>query len=127
MFLRATLPASPGRRAAVRLLEAIARGDEAAATAALTVDEVVWVAAKARGRDEAIAIAEDMVRMPNLRLLDVRAIDVDRALGLMRDHAQLAPRDAIHAAVALNAGIFTIVSNDADFDAVHELDRRSLR
>ncbi|OQX53472.1 MAG: hypothetical protein B5M48_03285 [Candidatus Omnitrophica bacterium 4484_213] len=37
--------------------------------------------------------------------------------------AGIKPRDAIHLATMLEHGIFTIVSNDADFDKVQEIER----
>ncbi|HEY3128917.1 MAG TPA: PIN domain-containing protein [Acidobacteriota bacterium] len=39
----------------------------------------------------------------------------------------LKPRDAIHAASALSRGIREIVSEDSDFDAIKELQRKSIR
>lgn len=56
----------------------------------------------------------------------MRDIEVRLALDLMRDRRKLSPRDAIHTAAALRAGIYTIVSDDADFDEVPDLERRPL-
>lgn len=107
--------------AARTIVRQVAEGKEAA-TATLTVDEVVWVLMRTAGRPEAIAQGERMMRIPNLRFVPVRQLDVVRSLKLMRDYP-LSPRDAIHAAIALDEGIDTIVSTDDDFDSVPGLER----
>lgn len=111
---------------AKHILESVVRGGESAATASLTIDEVVWAFLNRLGRREAIRQGQRILAFPNLRVLDVRAQDVHGALGLMDRYAQLQPRDAVHAAVAINAGIFTIISDDADFEGVREVNHRGL-
>lgn len=110
--------------AAREIISDVAKGTEAA-TATLTVDEVVWCLIREAGRDQAVSQGERMTRIPHLRFVPVREIDVGRSLKLMREFP-LSPRDAIHAAVALNENIATIVSTDRDFDSVSGLKRVAL-
>lgn len=105
----------------------VGRGAEGAVTATLTVDEVVWKLMRLSSRDHALQEARWMMELSSLTLLPVDGTDVLHAVGLMEDHPGLSPRDAIHAACALNAGVFTVVSDDPDFDDVAGLDRESLR
>jgi predicted nucleic acid-binding protein len=44
--------------------------------------------------------------------------DLNLAVRLLERHSSLAVRDAVHAATALNHGIETILSADADFDVI---------
>ncbi len=44
----------------------------------------------------------------------------------MREHQVLSPRDAIHLAVATDHGIYTVVTDDSDFDDVDAVERRGL-
>jgi len=59
---------------------------------------------------------------PNLRLLGVKKSTVFRAQELVEKY-RMRPRDAIHAAVALENKITTIVSYDKDFDEMKEIKR----
>lgn len=120
------LHTGPKSDAAADLLARVEAGKQPAATSSLTLDEVLWVVGKNAGRDVALRHAQLVLDMPHLRVLPVRDAEARAALDLMRAHRKLSPRDAIHAAAAIGAGIFTIVSDDADFDAVPEIMRRPL-
>ncbi|MBW3583499.1 MAG: PIN domain-containing protein [Euryarchaeota archaeon] len=67
-----------------------------------------------------------IVSLPHLTILDVKPKHMVAALDLMQHHPRLRPRDALHAAVAMDAGVYSIVSSDPDFDAVPELGRVAL-
>jgi predicted nucleic acid-binding protein len=60
-----------------------------------------------------------------LTFLDVNDEILWSAYNLAKRY-RLNPRDVIHLACALNHGIFTIVSEDKDFDKVKEIKRKSL-
>lgn len=110
--------------AAAKILKAVAEGTLECSTSSLTVDEVLWIVWKKASKEKAIEQAELVLEFPNLEILDTKASDLRRAVGLIKTYP-IKPRDAIHAACSLNHGIFTIVSDDEDFDAVKELDRLS--
>src|SRR5438067_148523 len=126
VFIYPVLHRGPKSEAAAALLARVEAGEEPAATSALTLDEVLWVVGKNAGRDVALRHAQLLLDLPHLRIVPVRDTEVRSALDLMRAHRKLSPRDAVHAAAAIGAGIFTIVSDDSDFDPVSELTRRPL-
>lgn len=126
VFVYPVLHTGPKSDAAAALLARVEAGKEPAATCALTLDEVVWVVAKEAGRDVSLRHARLILDLPHLRILPVREADIRLALDLMGPRRKLSPRDAVHAAAAIGAGIYTVVSDDADFDTVDELSRRPL-
>lgn len=126
VFIHPTLYTGERADAARAILAAVAAGREPAVTCALTLDEVVWAIGKEAGREAGLRAARAILDLPNLRILPVREADVRLALDLLREKRRLAPRDAVHAACALNAGVFTVASDDSDFDAVPGLTRRPL-
>lgn len=126
VFIHPILHRGPKAEAAREVLSRVASGEEAAATCALSIDEIGWAVARDAGRDTALHAARLVLDLPHLRVLPVRDVDAQHAIELMRDLRRLAPRDALHAACALGASIRTIVSDDADFDQVPRLARRPL-
>jgi len=104
------------------LLLKIASGSAEASTATITWDELVWVVWRVLGEAEARKRGRLFLEFPNLRLLAVKRSTILNAQRLMDEYG-LKPRDAIHAAAALENRIDTIVSYDKDFDEVRELKR----
>jgi len=112
---------------AKEVLEKMASGDIQCATASLTLDEFIWVITKLiKDRKKAIEACKDILELPNLRILEVAADDLLVALDFMEKYDQLKPRDAIHLSVSINSGIFTIVSDDEDFNNIEEINREGL-
>jgi len=97
----------------------ISEGLVDACTATITWDEVVWVVRKIFGLKASIELGRKFLEFPNLKLLNVIVL---RAQRLMEKY-KIKPRDAIHAATALENGIETIVSYDRDFDKLEEIKR----
>ena len=100
----------------------ISEGLVEACTATITWDEVVWVVRKMFGLKPSIELGRRFLEFPNLKLLNVKGSVVLRAQRLMEKY-KIKPRDAIHAATALENGIETIVSYDRDLDEVKEINR----
>jgi len=100
----------------------ISEGLVEACTATITWDEVVWVVRKVFGSEPSIKLGRKFLEFPHLKLLDVKRSVVFRAQRLMEKY-KIKPRDAIHAATALENGIETIVSYDRDFDKLEEIKR----
>ncbi len=112
---------------AKKILEMLSEGILSCATASLTLDEVLWVIIKqTHDRSRAIQICRDIMELPNLSILNVTAKDVVGALWFMDKYNWLKPRDAIHLGVCTNSGIFTIVTDDSDFNNVQEVSREGL-
>lgn len=126
VFLAAALHKGDTGKKAKTLLRQVQTGSTAAATSALTYDEVYWLVKKYRGRDDALMSAGALLMLPNLTILDVTVEAIWRAHKLLEDYA-LDPRDAIHAACALTRGIKTVVSDDGHFDRIKGIKRVSIK
>jgi hypothetical protein len=74
------------------------------------------------GPEKAASQGASFLTLPQLRLLKVDREVVLRTQTLLEEYG-LKPRDAIHAAAALENGIGKILSFDEDFDAVPDLAR----
>ena len=112
----------PKAERASRLLLRVASGELRAVTSALTWDEVVWVVWRLVERDYALRAGEKLLTFPNLVIVAVSPRSVRRAQALASRYG-LKPRDAIHAAVAIEQGDSRIVSDNENFDRVRELER----
>ena len=111
---------------AFSILEQIGKGIDSAITSSLTLDEFLWKVMKQRSRSETLELAKGIYRYPNLDIVEVKAIDVFSAILLMEKYEKLKPRDAIHAAVAISAGVSQIYSDDPDFDEIKDIKREKL-
>jgi predicted nucleic acid-binding protein len=123
VFIYAALNADALGSKMRQLLARVEEGSEAAASSALTFDELVWVVGKYRGKEDAWAAGQAFLDLRNLKIVDVGPAVLTSALEIMRKH-DLAPRDGIHAASALIRDIKTIVSSDGHFDKIEGLKRR---
>jgi predicted nucleic acid-binding protein len=126
LFIYPAIYTSEKATTAEKILEALAEGRLEGLTCPLTVDEILLVVWKNAGKAAAIEWAKRVLEFPNLKVVDTRALDVRKALDLIKKY-DLKPRDAIHAACSLNHAIFSIISDDVDFDAVKELKRLSFK
>lgn len=126
VFIFAVLDEGPRGDRARELLRAVTTEDEPAATSALAIDEVVWTLQGEGPREVAIREGQRLMGLPSLQIFDVTAEDTFSALSLMEDEDKLDPRDAIHAAVAIGHGVYTMVSDDPDLDAVPKIEREEL-
>lgn len=100
----------------------IAKGKIEAYTASITWDEIAWTTRKLFGAESSFDESRKFLNFPNMRILAVKKITVTLAQDLAEKY-RLKPRDAIHAATAMEKGITSIVSYDRDFDQVKELTR----
>ncbi|MDW8034565.1 MAG: type II toxin-antitoxin system VapC family toxin [Nitrososphaerota archaeon] len=104
------------------LLLRIALGDVEAYTSMITWDEIVWVVRRSFGLEPSIEQGKLFLTFPNLRFLAVKKSIVLRAQELLEKYG-IKPRDAIHAATAIENRITNIVSYDKDFDVIREIKR----
>jgi uncharacterized protein len=109
-------------QAAARFLTSLARGSRAVSTSTLTWDEVVYVVRRVLGPEDSVAKAQELLDFPNLGWTRVDLAVLRRAAGLYRS-LPMRPRDAIHAASALESGEREILSEDRVFDRVPGLNR----
>lgn len=111
---------------AAALLERIVDGEVKGATASLTLDEVIWILSNETDRETALSQGKRILRLPNLRIVDVREREIREGIGAMERYDALAPRDAIHLAAMHVRGIERIVSDDQDFAAVEGIEHHGL-
>ena len=91
-------------------------------TSSVAWDEVVWVVRRLFGIENSVDEGKRFLGFPNLRVLGVRKSTVFKAQELVEKY-RVKPRDALHAAVALENKIKTIVSYDDGFDGITEIER----
>jgi predicted nucleic acid-binding protein len=99
------------------IIGGVQTGKIIAVTSALSFDELVWAVRKQRGESDGISAGEIFLNMQSLEIMEVRQDLLSSALSLVKKY-HLNPRDAIHAASALNAKVEYIVSEDPDFDSL---------
>ena len=73
-----------------------------------------------------IELGRKFLEFPNLKLLNVKRSTVLRAQKLIEKY-EIKPRDAIHAATALENDIETIIIYDRDFNKLEEMKRLDTR
>jgi hypothetical protein len=126
IFIYAFIDAEDKGNRARLLLKKIRKGKEIAATCALTFDEVFWIVNKEKGFDNALEAGKALLEMPNLIFFDVNDEVIWKAYELIKRY-RLDPRDSIHLSSALTHGVFTLISEDKDFDRVKEIERKGLK
>lgn len=125
IFIHAFIDKGAVGEKARKFLQLIQEGREKAATSALTYDEVVWKVWKSRSYEDALSAANDLIEFPNLVLIGVDDKIVAKSFDLMKIY-RIFPRDSLHAACALENGIFIFLSQDKGFDKIKELKRKTL-
>lgn len=104
-----------------RLLSAIADREIEATASVEVIQEFVHVRARRRGVPDAAATARDYLELLS-PLLVVSGVDLQRGLALYEQIEPLGAFDAVLAAAALANGVSTLVSADAAFSAVAEIE-----
>jgi len=110
---------------AKEILHKIENGELSAYTSTLTWDEVVWVVSRVMGRNDGIAQGRKLLGFPNLKFINADENVLTQAQTLIGKY-KLSPRDSIHVASALVRNIKAVISDDADFDQVQEIERTPL-
>jgi len=103
------------------LIERVGKGENAV-TSPLVVDEVAYVLEDSIGQERALQSVRHLLRIKNLRLLDINRATAELAIGYIG--RGLDPSDAFHAALMKQNGIQTICSYDKDFDKIDEIKRK---
>ena len=122
VFMYAAGAPHPHKQPSLNLLERVAKG-EVDALADVEVLQEILHRYRAAGRWEQGSQVFDHARLIVHTWLPIDAADLTRARALMDTHPQLGARDALHAAVCINADATAICSYDRDFDAVSAITR----
>jgi len=125
VFIHAAIHQDTKGDNARKLIKNVTDGEIIATTSALTFDEVFWIVKKERNFEMALEAGKALLLMQNLKFLMVDDTVLWQAYNLIEKH-KLDPRDAIHAACALIHGVYTIISEDDDFDRIKEFERKGL-
>ena len=128
VFLYAILhdgSSNPKSRRAADILRGVEDGKVRGFSSLLTWDEVVWVVWRLSGYEYALKAGASMLRIPNMVFVGVDERVILRAQDLVERHG-LRPRDAIHVSTAMLVGERELVSDDADFDGVRDVERTPL-
>jgi len=110
------------KKPCARIVLAVAEREIEAITDAEVIQEIVHRSHSLRRRAEGLTLAEEFLALMD-SVLPITRGDVIRSLGLQRAYPFLPPRDALHVAVMLGAGLDQIVTADRHFDKVEEIER----
>ncbi|MBN1945754.1 MAG: type II toxin-antitoxin system VapC family toxin [Bradymonadales bacterium] len=122
IFIYAAGAEHPLKAPCVELLRRVAVGDLDATTSAEVIQEIHHVYRK-RGRlVEGVELGRQVLLLVP-QLLPITRAEVQRAGEILLKHQQLSPRDALHAATALNNGISAVLSVDRDFELIEGIQR----
>ena len=91
-------------------------------TSALTWDEFTWIVKLSLGKDVAVEKGKEFLVFPNLLIKNVTLSILHKAQELTSKY-NIRPREAIHAACALENNVDLICSFDEDFDKIKETKR----
>lgn len=105
-----------------KVILGIANKEFVGVTSVLSWDEIVFVVRKFLGGDIAKREGNKFFRLPNFEFVDAKKGTMLKAQRLIEKY-NLKPRDAIHAATAIQSGVKEIISEDKDFDRLDELKR----
>ncbi|MCD6092444.1 MAG: type II toxin-antitoxin system VapC family toxin [Candidatus Aenigmarchaeota archaeon] len=105
-----------------KIIDLLNRGKIKGITSSLTLDEVIWIVWKEKDRELGIKAGKEIFAIANLDIINVSKKTISSAIELMGKY-NLKPRDAIHLSAAIEHGVFTIISEDEDFDKIEEIER----
>ena len=114
--------AHPYKEPCARIVLAVAQGEIEAVTDAEVIQEIVHRFHAIRRRADGLTLAEEFLTLMDT-VLPITREDVIRSLGLQRAYPFLPPRDALHVAVMLGAGLHQMITADRHFDKVEEIER----
>ena len=124
VFILAALAHDAQAGKAKEYIKRVILGEFDGFTSSLTVDEVVWsIWKETKNRILAIEEGDKLLQFNNLRILAVDEKIMSLSLRFMHRYGHLKPRDAIHVAAAYDNGVFTIITEDADFERIKEIKR----
>jgi predicted nucleic acid-binding protein len=115
----------PHRGPSIRFLEGVRRGEVEAWTSTEVLQEILYRYAALARLDLARRVYDLFVQVCAV-VLPVTLADTDRARDILCGTSGISARDAVHAAVMLNADLDTIATFDRGFDAVAGIKRLAL-
>ena len=86
------------------------------------LQEILYVYFSRGETDRGMRVTQDLIAMFR-SIIPITVSDITTAIQLMSQTRELAPRDAIHAAVVIEHGLEGIISADQDYDRIRGLRR----
>jgi len=126
VFIKSILGTDTDAEKARAIISAIESKQTGGHTSILTFDEVAFSVRKIAGFEKSIIAGQYFLKIPNLTFIEATYGIIKLAQELIEKY-RIRPRDAIHAACSVHKGIKIIVSDDADFDSLKELERKSIK
>jgi predicted nucleic acid-binding protein len=122
VFIYAAGAESPYKAACAEILRRSAAGELDANTSVEVIQEVHHVFRRRNQLAAGVGLGREIAQLfPHI--LPVTRADILRSGQILETRPQLSPRDALHAATALNHQFSVIVTVDADFEHVDGLSR----
>jgi len=115
--------AHPHKEPSAHFLRRVAHGELDVLTDSEALQEILYRYWRLKRMAQGTVLVAEVVRLVPT-ILPVDKADALLASTLLTQHAQIEPRDAIHAAVMLNHSLTEIYSYDTHFDAIPGLKRR---
>ena len=114
----------PYHEACARIMVATSEGWLEAVTDSEVIQEIAYRFHSIQRRADGLVLAAQFLEaIGDHGVLSVTRRDIVRALELLRDHAFLLPRDAVHIAVMQAAGVSRVVTADRHFEGVPGVER----
>lgn len=126
VFIYPALYEGKKAKEATNLLKDITNGNKKGATSTLTFDEITWIISQESSREKALKQTKRILQFPNLKIIDVNSKDIISMIKNMEKHKNISPRDSIHLSIMIKKGIYTIVSDDKDFEKIDKINRKPL-
>ena len=111
------------RDACYQILHAIARKEVSAVTDTEVIQEIIYRHHAIARPADGTKLASDLLILMGDGMLPVTRDDAERFVTLSRSYPFIRPRDLVHVAVMVGAGIDQILTADKHFDAVREVRR----
>lgn len=108
------------KESCVKILERIEHQSLEVFTSTEVIQELLYRYAHLHRKEDGIALARSV--MSFVPILPVDEAVIESAIELLQRY-DVDPRDTLHAAVALNFGIASIISADQHFDRINEIKR----
>ena len=105
------------KRACLRVLDALEDGSLDASIDAEVLQEILYVYWSTKRLEQGLALF-DRVNQVFPAVIPIAMEDARLAREVLARHPVIAPRDAIHAAVAVNHGLDAVISTDSGFDSI---------
>ena len=126
VFITAAVGTDMHADKARKIISSVENGIIYGYTSVLTFDEVVFIVRKLADFEKSAIAGEIFLNTEHLNFINVSYETILSANDLIKKY-RLKPRDAIHAACALRKNVFTIISDDNDFDVLKEIKRVSIK